>query len=669
MLGVRATSDAQTSAARITRACVAPIEANDVDADHSPWTELMQQLAHEDFELITGMSAAAARARLASTPFKDKAAGLAVGPMREMCMASLWCFAYATSQENLEELPGPLLQALFALFDMPATWSVVWKATGILGIMNEWRTKEGVLLPEEPSLPRPRPLPPSIPPSQPPIPTTSTPTSGIMLPPPPIDNMQTELASGPWWMPPASAPAPRPDTIGFAQHNILYPYCLGSPDVLGSSIWQDLVDGGTFALTQAVDGGVDSLAPDAAAQRSALYVALQLYLSMIQNAEVTASSEEQATLKELRKNENRNRRTAMSSIASVPWLQRLRMDTSQALDPCTFGRRLAVAMKVDNENFTSRLQTVSRNESMRMRTDLMSRFKTTFEEGELAQALLVLEAFKPYCHGVMREAFVEARELADRFPKSIHLREMCAGRHQQLSQLPIMWAQATTQFLAVGSAHENDEAWLMGNWGLLIDGFLASTNATASVDAAIQRRGAAFGGGWAVGGAPRGAVSVGGGVMMGRGAPTGRASGSKGTVIRKGGTNTVGASAALPATFGASRLRVQEHSPVSRDIVGDEVGLEPPGTICWVCNKTGHYRGECSVEYGRLGRPLPGFDKNGNRKPGMWNDDTPKRATYALWVKFLQDPNNFPSGQAELPGLKGAPGIAEFQERALNASI
>ena len=119
-----------------------------------------------------------------------------------------------------------------------------------------------------------------------------------------------------------------------------------------------------------------------------------------------------------------------------------------------------------------------------------------------------------------------------------------------------------------------------------------------------------------MGGAPRGAVSVGGGVMMGRGAPTGRASGSKGTVIRKGGTNTVGASAALPATFGASRLRVQEHSPVSRDIVGDEVGLEPPGTICWVCNKTGHYRGECSVEYGRLGRPLPGFDKNGKLVTG-----------------------------------------------------
>ena len=117
----------------------------------------------------------------------------------------------------------------------------------------------------------------------------------------------------------------------------------------------------------------------------------------------------------------------------------------------------------------------------------------------------------------------------------------------------------------------------------------------------------------------------------------------------------------------AMALVVGIHAPASKLVIGDVIGIAGQVRECWNCSKPGHYKGECPVAYGREGKPLPGWDKDGERKPGAWNGDEPKKATYKAWVRFLSDKNNFPSGQAEVAGLREAATLADFQERADNA--
>ena len=87
------------------------------------------------------------------------------------------------------------------------------------------------------------------------------------------------------------------------------------------------------------------------------------------------------------------------------------------------------------------------------------------------------------------------------------------------------------------------------------------------------------------------------------------------------------------------------------------------------CNKAGHYKGECLEEYGKLGpnQALPVWDRNGDKIPACWNGDEPKRKTFGLWLTFFASRAVFPSGGAVGSGLRGAPDLAAFKERAANA--
>ena len=114
-------------------------------------------------------------------------------------------------------------------------------------------------------------------------------------------------------------------------------------------------------------------------------------------------------------------------------------------------------------------------------------------------------------------------------------------------------------------------------------------------------------------------------------------------------------------------MKFQIHAPLSKQIIGDKIGVEPPGSKCWGCNRTGHFKGECPVEWGKAFKPLPGWDLKGERKLAEWNGEEPKKATFVAWVKFLQSKDNFPAGCAVAANVQDAPELGHYQERAKNA--
>ena len=52
--------------------------------------------------------------------------------------------------------------------------------------------------------------------------------------------------------------------------------------------------------------------------------------------------------------------------------------------------------------------------------------------------------------------------------------------------------------------------------------------------------------------------------------------------------------------------------------------------------------------------PLPGFSSRGKRLAGKWTDNNPNKEVFKEWVKFLENPDNFPKGAKTAP-LDNAP--------------
>jgi hypothetical protein len=70
----------------------------------------------------------------------------------------------------------------------------------------------------------------------------------------------------------------------------------------------------------------------------------------------------------------------------------------------------------------------------------------------------------------------------------------------------------------------------------------------------------------------------------------------------------------------------------------------------------------------RKGRHCPArMGQDRGQGPAEWNGDEPKRATYKAWVTLFMDARVFPSRQAEVSGVRSAPILDFFMERARNA--
>jgi hypothetical protein len=388
-----------------------------------------------------------------------------------------------------------------------------------------------------------------------------------------------------------------------------------------------------------------------------------------------------ARLRDARKIENAKQRKACPSLADVPWLQRLLLESGTTMDPYDMGRRLAVALRVDDTQVQGAdLAGLGRRLSVTAGIAAVTAVKDNIREGNMAGMWMSLQAFQRHVTYVIKEEYNEARALAVLYPQCVLITELCAGRDQQVCQLPVMFEQMTKVF--TDAATQSGDTWLLGCWDSFFEGFEVKNTATAAVHAGIMLRGQAVldgsGGSPGAKGGPGGAISGGGGTVQTRGAATpqgvpatpGKTPGGGGAGGAGGsGGGGAGAGAGPGPTAGANNLKIQKHAPVSAAIVGAHMGSAAPAATCWECNIVGHYKGECPTAWGRLGHPLPGWTKDGKRKPGDWNGGEPKRKVFKDWLKFLQDGTCFPAGKAEFAALKDAPDFEAYKERARNAPL
>ena len=308
---------------------------------------------------------------------------------------------------------------------------------------------------------------------------------------PAVDRRLSQLAGEPWWIPGAGAagsvrPVPV-DSVDYAQHNILVPYTLGPANRPGASAWWELFRDNGPLLGFVTSDGLPAGAPES--ERSALRAALLRHVAAFRNPEEQIGQEEQQRLRNQRKHEAAGRRTACTSLACVPWLQRLVLEKTATMDPYELGRRLSVAVRADDARLVvDRIEKQTRKTASEERKITLALINANITDGNMAGMLVGIHAFQEHIEDEVREAYEDARLLAERFPLCVQLTELCAGRDQQLQQLPIMWAQIASAFSDVTSASGSRDEWLMGCWAGFFEGFTAVTTATATVQASILSR-------------------------------------------------------------------------------------------------------------------------------------------------------------------------------------
>ena len=645
MLGVVGSADGQTAAARIVRAW------GPIGPRGASWRSFVEPLTLAEFDEIDKGTAVTLMAGMDASPFKAATVGLTLEPLRELAFAASWSFRCLKSRDIWEATPVELRDFLRATFKVPVDWEENWAADVLVGMARDWRLSEGEAASSDSD-------------SSSVVDTTelearrvaaeraavdaaaAQASRDIVLPVAAVDG-RLSLGVEPWWIKSDDMPGAWTDTVAYAQHNILTPYGLGPANIQGSSAWHGLSEGGAFALSAAVSVGtgngnsaLEGYAHEE--RRTTLRAVLLKYITLFSNSDSLLTQEYALLIKDARKQEDLKRRKATSPLASYPWLQRFTADTGQpAHDPFVWGQRIAVAMRCSNENFSSLLEGIARVQSGDKRAALLARFDTEFAGANMASLLLVITDIKAHVKAEMRTAYTEARRLAGIYPASIELREMCAGRHQQTLQLSDMWEQITEQFAARGTADEHLEVFEMGSWGCLIDGFRSSTSAAKAVRTAIMARGAGFakgdggsgvgaslsgmgGGGGAStsswGSAQGGAVSLGG-----RGEP---GVGARGATQTAGG----GSSAAAGGGVGGGKMKFQIHAPLSKQIIGDKIGVEPPGSKCHSAGvATGQAISRASVRWNgaRHSNPCP---VGTSRASANWLNGTERsRRRQRLW--------------------------------------
>ena len=669
MLGAVASADAQTAASRIVRMLdVRPgPQANAAQPCPSPWRDVLVALNSSRLAAADVLTAAEICAELVGTPFATVGAGLTLPQLKEVGYCCIWAHDHLVDQAAWDAVSPVLQLEIQTHLGVAPTLGAGWARAMCLGICSVWRSQRA----QQDSVSAARPGAGVVPLAAISSSTGSGSGSGVVLPPAVVGAVVLGGAA-PWWVASGAGGPLKAEWTGLAQNNILSPYHLGEPTTMGSSVWELITVGSPGALQAAVLEGVGI--SDSPQRREDLQVILLAAGCTVVDADLLIDTAESTTLRAARKQEPEKRRKATATLSSYPWLQAfggLANLKGSGSDPFTMGKQIAVALRSNGVLSVGEMQGW-------VHEIRAAKFQAVFLRYDIALGALnavavgsALEALKELVKETITLKFNEALGSCRTFPASIHLREVCAGRQQQLTQLPIVWEQLSvkTQSLASGAAggdFDSDLEWRMGWIILLFDGVRASTSVAASVRAVAVEKGGLFrtaarAGVQSTPATAPGAVSSGSAMP-----PAGNAGGS---VPRASGSlSAPGAGAprvAKPARI--SPVMVGVHFPTSKEVIGDMIGIEGPRMPCWDCKQQGHSAGECPAAYGRLGKPLPGWDKDGRRIAAAWHNAEPRRATYKAWLTFFGDRTVFASGRAQLSRVRNAPTLDQFQERADNA--
>ena len=662
MLGAVSSSDAQTAASRIVRLLnVQPVPV--LPLTPSPWRDTLVLMNSARLAAADVLTAAEICAELAGTPFTTAGAGLVLTQLKEVGYCAIWAHDHLVDQTAWDSLPPVLQLELRAHLGVAAGLGMDWACAACLAICSVWRSR---LVPQHVAV-RPT-IVAALPTTHQGSMVSSSVTGGIMLPLP-ISAAAVAGGEAPWWVPSGAGGVRKVEWTGLAQNNILSPHHLGEPTTMGSSAWEPLTAGVQGALLEAVVEGVGTC--DTPQRRADLQAILLAAVCTVVDADLIIDAAESTALRASRKQESDKRRKATPTLASYPWLQSFGgvSNLKGSSDSLTMGKQLAVALRADGAESLGEIQEWVRQVRAAKFQSVFALFDTALDALNALAVGAALEAFKDLVKETITLSYNDALAVCRTFPESIHLREVCAGRQRQLKQLPTIWEQLNVKQRSIasgaaGSDFDSDLAWRMGWIHLLFDGARASTSVAASIRTIAEEKGGNFRTGPSCGVRQAPAVSPG---SSGGGSSTTPGGAGSGPVTRGGGVAPgAGApKAAKPAKIGLVMFGV--HFPISKDVIGDMIGIEGPVKPCWDCKQQGHSAGECPVVYGRAGKPLPGWNKDGDKIAAAWHADEPRRATYKAWLAFFGDRTIFASGRAQEARVRNAPTLDQFQERADNA--
>ena len=364
---------------------------------------------------------------------------------------------------------------------------------------------------------------------------------------------------------------------------------------------------------------------------------------------------------------------SLNPFTEWPHEQRLRFEQSYSYSLC--GRMLRNAMLWCNRHFTDNVAQITWQTQQATTSRLYTQFQTAVQSHKHDQALLVVQQAISEAKLQMASIAATAKRNATSFPRSELLQHVATRRAVQLRDLPAFLGDISQRVTdasekaapSQSAQGQSSTVLALASWIDFMEGWLAPADSSLISSASIRLVATAEPTARAAPGhTPPAPETLRPGPGAG-GVSTRAAARSAGTR----GAGGAGPSSVAPnSSMGRLPLRqvcqFRRHIPCSPEIVGGTLGV-PGAPTCNRCHQGRHYHGECPMEWGKVGRALPGFGDDGSRLDKAWRDNEPVKSVVTAWVAFLQDKSNFNHRFPEPSGVTGAPSLADFQARVSEA--
>ena len=331
--------------------------------------------------------------------------------------------------------------------------------------------------------------------------------------------------------------------------------------------------------------------------------------------------------------------------ASVPWQQALEIPVNSELNPAIVARQLTIALTCDSQEYTSAVDQLMRQSRANEVEKIKRQFSTAYSAGDLAGVQLAGEQVRRHCTTEMEGILARAIALSARFPSESAFWEVTGGRTIQSQQLPTFLSTLASKI--VGDGDTINDVQIAGCWKLFFDHWGHRREATNTM-AKITQLGESF----------RQKMSI------ASDDADDSASKAKTRKPDRGAPSANKAASSPPKTSGGGMpVGIQATIPCSPSVIGVFLGAKAPQNACHFCSQPGHWKTDCPQKWGEQGMTLPGFSSRGKRLAGKWTDNNPNKEVFKEWVKFLENPDNFPKGAKTAP-LDNAPDMQTIRKAA-----
>ena len=353
----------------------------------------------------------------------------------------------------------------------------------------------------------------------------------------------------------------------------------------------------------------------------------------------------------------------VNPFAEWPWQQQLLVRPADTYS--LLGRVMRHALCWCNRHFTESLTKLAHQQRQDRQRILYSDFMDAVSDHQHDRALLVTSQALDEAREEMDTILAHAQQLAAAYPSSDLFKHVEERRTVQQAELKVFLADVNARVTFASKQRSPDgqspTQRAVAAWYDFLDGWLGNIDKELVRPEALRLMTC----GPTVGTPstpppPQAAAARAPAAGTTTPAPKRQATGSGGSVAPAAGSSGI-------PTRGRT-CSFQRNFPVSPTIIGTTLGVIS-APQCKICARSDHYHGECPQEWGRIGKPLPGFARDGTRIGNMWHSKSnePLQKTMKAWVAFLSDTSNFAIPSPLPAEVAGAPTLADFQARVATA--